>query len=75
MASIWHSEETPGFDKSKKNTSFSKWKMIVVEKLVTDGVDRDEALDRLQSFTLVEIGLNYDNNMTAEEMAAKCMRR
>lgn len=74
MASIWHNEETPGFDKSKKDTSFSKWRMIVIEKMVADGVDRDDALDRLQSFTLTEIGLAYDSNTTAEEMAAKCMR-
>ncbi len=69
---IWHNEETPGYNKSKRHTAFSKWRVLVMERLgQLNGQGEDAAVQRMHAYGLTQLGVDYDNNVTAEELAAK----
>lgn len=71
-ANIWHQDETPGYDKGKKDTSFSKWRVLVMERagqLMPGG--EDAAVLKMHDYSLRQLGLDYDQGVTAEELAAK----
>lgn len=71
MASIWHHDETPGYDKGKAETSFSKWRVLVMERAGQLIGSEDEAVQKMHAYGLRQLGLDYDANVTAEALAAK----
>lgn len=72
MASIWHNDETPGFDKSKKDLGFNRWRILVMQRTAElTGKDEDDAVQKLHGYGLKDLGLDYDRGVTAEELATK----
>lgn len=75
-ASIWHNSETPGYDKGKAHTSFSKWRLLVVERLVElSGMSEDDAILVLHDYGRLQQGLDYDKGLTAEQVATEIASR
>jgi hypothetical protein len=67
---IWHSSETPGYHKTKANMGFNRWRILIVER--TDQLtSRDDAVSRLHQYGLKQLGLDYENQVTAEEVSQK----
>lgn len=71
MASIWHNDETPGYDKGKAHTSFSKWRVLVMERAGQLLGSEDEAVLKMHDYGLRQLGLDYDGGVTAEDLATK----
>ena len=66
---IWRHDEIQGYDRSKVDTVWSKWRMLVIERLEQMGVK--DAVNRLNSEGLQRLGLDYDHGLTAEEVAQR----
>lgn len=71
MASIWHHDETPGYDKGKAHTSFSKWRVLVMERAGQLIGSEDDAVLKMHAYGLRQLGLDYDQGVTAEDLAVK----
>lgn len=72
MASIWHNDEQPGYDKGKAHTSFSKWRVLVMDRTAElIGGNWMQARDRMHLYGLNQLGIDYDDNLTAEDLAQK----
>jgi len=70
MNNIWHNEETPGYEKGKAHTSFSKWRVLVVDRTSElTGAGDDDSVARLHRYGKAQLGIAYEDNMTAEELA------
>lgn len=71
-ANIWHQEETPGYDKCKREMGFNRWRILVVERTAQlTGIDEDDAVQRLHAYGLNALGLDYENLVTAEDLSQK----
>lgn len=69
---IWHQEETPGYDKCKREMGFNRWRILVVERITQlTGIDEDDAVRRLHAYGLKALGLDYENLVTAEDLSQK----
>jgi len=72
MASIWHNDEKPGYDKGKADTSFSKWRVLVMERTAQlTGKDENDAVTRMRHYGQKQMGLDFDGGMTAEQLASR----
>lgn len=72
QASIWHKDETPGYDKAKADTTFSKWRVLVMERLAQKTeAGEDDAVQRMHGYSLRQLGLDYDKGVTAEQLVDK----
>ena len=71
-ASIWHSNETPGYDRSKKDIGFHRWRILIMERTaqLTENGESD-AVQRLHKYGLQALGIDYDTGVTAEQLADK----
>ena len=69
---IWHRDETPGYDKGKKDLGFNRWRILVMERTaqLTEAGEQD-AVARLQAYGLHNLGVDYDEGVTAETLSAK----
>ena len=69
---IWHRDETPGFDKTKREMGFNRWRILVVERTAQlTGNGTDDAVQRLHAYGLKALGLDYENLVTAEDLSQK----
>lgn len=70
MASIWHNTETPGFDKNKSNVGFTRWRVLVMQRTAElTGLGEDDAVKRIHDYGLAQLGVDYDSNITAEDLS------
>jgi hypothetical protein len=69
---IWHRDETPGFDKGKKDLGFNRWRILIMERTaeLTQAGEQD-AVQRLHQYGLQNLGIDYDSGVTAEDLSAK----
>jgi hypothetical protein len=71
-ASIWHRDETPGYDKGKKDVGFTRWRVLIMERLAEKTeAGQDDAVSRIHSYGLRDLGLDYEKGVTAEDLATK----
>jgi hypothetical protein len=70
MVNIWHSNETPGYERSKANIGFNRWRILIVER-IGQLTNKDDAVERLHKYGLKQLGLDYENQVTAESVAQK----
>lgn len=74
-ASIWHKDETPGYDKGKADVGFSRWRVLVMESTAEQaGIDEADAVSLMHSYGLQQMGLDYEDGMTAQALGAKLSR-
>ena len=66
---IWRHDEIPGYNRTKANTVWSRWRILVIERLGELGVKN--SVERLNSEGLQRLGLDYDYGLTAEEVAQR----
>jgi len=72
MASIWHNDEKPGYLKGKAHTSYSKWRVLVMERTAQlTGLSENDAVTRMHTYGQKQMGLDFDKGVTAEELAQK----
>lgn len=74
MPSIWSDSGTTesNYGLTKNETSFSKWRVLTMERLAQVAeIDEDDAVARIALYGLEQLGLDYDRNVSAEEMAQK----
>lgn len=72
MASIWSKDETPGYDKGKADLGFHRWRILAIERLdQLTQAGEDDAIARLHQYGLQDLGINYDDGVTAEALASK----
>jgi hypothetical protein len=68
--SIWHTDEIQGYDLGKAETSFTKWRVLIMERLAEIwNVDEMVAVRRINEHGLHALGLDYDQGLTAEQVA------
>lgn len=69
---IWHREETPGYDKGKKDLGFNRWRILIMERVAQlTEAGEDDAVQRIQAYGLHDLGVDYDSGVTAQELADK----
>lgn len=71
-ANIWAKDETPGYDKGKKDLGFNRWRILIMERtaqLTENG--EDDAVQRIHSYGLHQLGVDYDSGVTAEDLSQK----
>lgn len=70
MANIWHNSETPGFDKGKREVGFTRWRVLVMQRTAElTELGEDDAVKRIHDYGLAQLGIAYDGNTTAEDLA------
>jgi len=69
---LWHHEEEPGYDKNKSTTAFTKWRVLVMERLgQLNQQGNDAAVQTMHAYGLEALGTSYEDGTTAEELAQK----
>lgn len=70
--SIWSKDETPGYEKGKADLGFNRWRILVMERTaqITEAGE-DDAVQRLHQYGLTGLGIDYDNNVTAETLSQR----
>lgn len=67
---IWSKDETPGYDKAKKDLGFNRWRILVMERTAQlTQAGEEDAVARLHAYGLQDLGINYDDGMTAETLS------
>jgi hypothetical protein len=75
QASIWHRDETPGYDKGKKDLGFTRWRVLVMERTSQLAeITETEAVQRLHQYGLHDLGLDYEAGRTAEDVSTQLSR-
>ena len=67
---LWADTTKSGETRTKANTSFTKWRLLVVEAIssLTGAGDQDSA-NRVAKYGLEQFGLAYDDHRSVEDMA------
>lgn len=69
---LWHHEEEQGYDKNKSTTAFTKWRVLVMERLgELNGQGNPKAVQTMHEYGLANLSLAYEDNITAEDLAQK----
>lgn len=70
--SIWAQETLQGYNVGKADTSFTKWRVLIMDRLAEIwSVDQEVAVRRLHQHGLYQLGIDFDNGVTAEDLAQK----
>lgn len=70
MTNIWETNQTDSYNQGKSQTSFTKWRVLVMDRVAElTGRGQEGAVQRLHERRLHQLGLDYDSGMTAEELA------
>lgn len=71
-ANIWHHNEVPGYDRNKSNIGFNRWRILILERVAQITLlGQDDAVARLHDYGLEQLGCDYDDQVTAEEISQK----
>ena len=69
---IWAKDETPGYDKGKKDLGFNRWRILIMERTAQlTELGEDDAVQRLHLYGLKDLGIDYDTGVTAESLSQK----
>jgi hypothetical protein len=70
--SIWDNTVEPSYDLAKQDVAFSQWRVAVMDCLTSlSGKDQTDSVQKMHQYGLAQLGLDYEDNVTAQELASK----
>jgi hypothetical protein len=73
--SIWQKDREPNYNMSKRDLSFSTWRVLVMERTGQLLKSNDNiGAERMLSYGTGKLGQDYEDNVTAEDMAVRLAR-
>lgn len=71
VANIWDTRSVPDEQQSKASTSYSRWRYLVGLQLGEMIGDQDRAFQIIHEYGILQLGIDYDDLVTVEQMVEK----